>query len=391
MHCHVVVLAGGAAAEAPPRQVLYLGRFFETSGYAEEARSYALGLVRLGFRVRILSLTGRLDATGLIPPDEETQLETMLHTPLDLDRAVCLQHQKPTTFFQTGCRAHVARTCYETDRLPPQWVAALRGMDAVLVPSRHNLEVFVASGLPPDRVRLVREGIDTARFRPGAPPLPLPGEAEFTFLSCFTWQDRKGWDVLLTAFLTAFRRGDGVRLVIHAQPYYHPPDAIRHQVEDLVRRLGLDPEAVPPVLLLLDPLPDAAMPSLYAACDAFVLPSRGEGWGRPYAEAMACGKPVIATAWGGHLDFLHDGNGYLVEVEGLVPVPESVDVPHFRGQRWAQPSVEHLRQVLRRVVERPDEAAARAARARAEIAAGWDVARAVQDLAAALAPYCDGR
>ena len=38
---------------------------------------------------------------------------------------------------------------------------------------------------------------------------------------------------------------------------------------------------------------------LYASADVFVLPSRGEGWGRPHVEAMAMGLPIITTNWSG--------------------------------------------------------------------------------------------
>ena len=59
-----------------------------------------------------------------------------------------------------------------------------------------------------------------------------------------------------------------------------------------------------------DPDPNQELPSLYAAADAFVLPSRGEGWGRPVMEAMAMGLPTIATNWSGTTAFLGEATGY---------------------------------------------------------------------------------
>ncbi len=56
------------------------------------------------------------------------------------------------------------------------------------------------------------------------------------------------------------------------------------------------------------------MPRIFASADAFVLPSRGEGWGLPLMEAMSMGLPTIATAFGGNLDFMNGTNSYLVKV-----------------------------------------------------------------------------
>lgn len=53
------------------------------------------------------------------------------------------------------------------------------------------------------------------------------------------------------------------------------------------------------VYILDEHVPQTALPHLYLAADAFVLPSRGEGWGRPHTEAMAMELPVITTNWSG--------------------------------------------------------------------------------------------
>jgi hypothetical protein len=90
------------------------------------------------------------------------------------------------------------------------------------------------------------------------------------------------------------------------------------------------------------------MPRLYKRAQAFVLPSRGEGWGRPHLEALAMGVPVIATNWSGPTAFLTQHNGYPLSVAPqLVPVPDGP----FRGHLWADPSEQHLRQLQRRVFE----------------------------------------
>lgn len=107
---------------------------------------------------------------------------------------------------------------------------------------------------------------------------------------------------------------------------------------------------------------DAEHPGFYAAADAFVLPSRGEGWGRPHVEAMSMGLPVIATNWSGVTAFLDGDVGYPIPVTRLV---QAEGWPH--GLRWADPDTAALRRLMRRVLERRGEAKAKggAARARA--------------------------
>src|SRR5690606_5097339 len=143
-----------------------------------------------------------------------------------------------------------------------------------------------------------------------------------------------------------------------------------------------------PIILDQRVLPQDALPRLYAACDAFVLPTRGEGWGFPFLEAMACGKPVIGTAWSSLLDFLHPDHAYLIEIEGLEPVRGPVELHRFyRGHRWAKPSVDHLRFLLRHVVENPEEARARGRAARRAVEQRWDVATTAARFVDALARW----
>ena len=119
----------------------------------------------------------------------------------------------------------------------------------------------------------------------------------------------------------------------------------------------------PSVQVLPMGLPAAHMPCLYKAVDAFVLPSRGEGWGRPHVEAMAMGLPVIATHWSGTTEYMTESNSYPLRIDGLVEIQDGP----FKGHRWAEPSVSHLRELLRSIVERPDEAGAKGKLARQDM------------------------
>ena len=179
----------------------------------------------------------------------------------------------------------------------------------------------------------------------------------------FKWEERKGWRVLLRAYFAEFSAADNVVLYLKTNGYHGRPD-FAEEIHELAESIGPVPAAGLARVVVLDrPVAAAQMPRLYRAADAFVLPSRGEGWGRPHVEAMAMGLPVIATNWSGSTAFLRDHNSYPLPIDGLVPITTGP----FRGHRWAEPSVDHLRRLMRHVVVHPDEARARGRQARADM------------------------
>src|SRR5205807_2579076 len=96
----------------------------------------------------------------------------------------------------------------------------------------------------------------------------------------------------------------------------------------------------------------AELPRLYRAVDAFVLPTRGEGWCRPLMEAMAAGLPTIATAWSGPTAFHTEAVGYpLGYAVAPVSAADARELPAFANQRCAQPDLADLRRLMRAVVE----------------------------------------
>jgi hypothetical protein len=132
--------------------------------------------------------------------------------------------------------------------------------------------------------------------------------------------------------------------------------------------------------------PATAVADLMAACDAYVSLHRAEGAGLTISDAMAQGKPVIATGWSGNMDFMTAANSFPVRYQ-LVPLAQNVG-PYPAGAYWAEPDVAHAARLMRFVYTHGEEARAKGARARQDIEASFSpqsVAETIQQRLSAIA------
>lgn len=365
---------------------VWVGPVFEPTGYADEGRGLLVALETLGVPVA-------LRAKAALDPGFRDHLPAAMRDVLDRQRArpfgspyVIVQHYVADGFVPVPQAAYVVgRTMFETDSLPPRWVARCNEMDELWVPSEFNRETFRRAGVRVP-MHLVPGGIDSDLYRPDVKPLVVQGLRGTVFLSVFEWRVRKGWDVLLRAWAEAFSASDDVTLLLrtHAKRIHatdDPTRAINERIDAFLREsCGRNRADVAPIVILGDDLPADAMPSLYTTANAVVAPTRGEGWGRPFMEAMASGVPVIATRWSAHLEFMNDDNSFLIDSEGLVDAADP-DAIVYDGQRWARPSVSDLVAKLRLVHGEPDRRRAMGVCARRDMVELWPWSRAAEAMA----------
>jgi glycosyltransferase involved in cell wall biosynthesis/SAM-dependent methyltransferase len=361
----------------------------DPSGYADEARHFLFALEEAGIEVAARAIQWS-EKIAVLPIERERTLQRLLTRPAP-PGAIHLCHILAPYFRRDpSARANIGRTMFESDRLPEGWAEACNQMDAVWVPGEFNRETFARSGVQPEKLRIVPGAIDLTPYDPNCPPLQIDGARGFNFLSVFDWTLRKGWDVLIRAFVEEFRPEEDVALIIktHSSLGYSVNQIVASVAEFLTNTLGRDPNRIPDIIFQDTIIPDARMPNLYRAAQCYVMPTHGEGWGRPFMEAMALGLPVIATGWSGQTAFMNAENSLVLDYT-LVDVPEAAwrETPTYRGHRWAQPSLSHLRALMRQAFEDREGGRALGQRARADLEAHFSYAAVAQIIAEELGRF----
>jgi glycosyltransferase involved in cell wall biosynthesis len=183
----------------------------------------------------------------------------------------------------------------------------------------------------------------------------------FLFLFIFDYLStlqRKNPIGLIEAFKRAFGPGEGPQLLLKT---LNAPLRPLAEEEVLWAAHGRDDIHVVDCSLSGD-----EMRGLMAGCDCYASLHRAEGFGLTMAEAMALGKPVIATNYSGNVDFMRRENSFLVDYTMTRVGPECEIYPP--DGEWAEPSVEHASELMRRVCNDSRGSAEKGARAREDIA-----------------------
>ena len=216
-------------------------------------------------------------------------------------------------------------------------------VDGVLVPSAYVQRVVRNAGVRVP-IAVIGHGVDhvggcqtfprTRQARgPVSPAMP------FTFLHVSSGLARKGIEELITAYCLAFSRDDPVILVIKTF------DNAENIVDHWIQRLTRGADYAPAIQVIYDDLDAQQMEFLYNAADAVVLPTRGEGFNLPAAEALSRGLPLIVTGHSGHLDFSNSTNAVLLDFVYEL----SRNHLTIRNSYWARPSIDGLVQGMKAV------------------------------------------
>jgi glycosyltransferase involved in cell wall biosynthesis len=245
---------------------------------------------------------------------------------------------------------------WETNSIPSRWKPAFALVDEIWVYSRFMAEnIGAATSVP------------VIALPPPVQPPTTPGEPlrlgvpdGYLFLFVFDYLStiqRKNPVGLIEAFKQAFSPDEGPQLLIKT---INGP--LRPLAEEALLWAAHGREDIH---IVDSSLSGGERDRLMATCDCYVSLHRSEGFGLTMAEAMALGKPVIGTGYSGNVDFMNAENSYLVDYE-VTRVGPDCEIYPADGE-WAEPSIEHAAELMRRVLERPEEAHALAARGREDV------------------------
>ncbi|MDB5407871.1 MAG: glycosyl transferase group 1 [Rhodospirillales bacterium] len=328
---------------ASPSTVRVVGWLSSSTGLGNSARLCANALDEAGYTVFAdnvsrfffsddnLSFNGRTDAPRPFA-------------------GISIYHLNPpmlaTGILASGLRSYrssfnVGFWAWELERLPSEWIAALRLVDALFVPSfftksaieKHTTKPII---VVPHPVAL-RHAPRGEKARYGLADQTFVVSSVFSFSSAF---ERKNPLACVTAFKRAFGSSPTAQLILKTTQARNYPAQYRALIDCIANA---------PNIRILDAVwPDAEIIGLIASSDAYVSLHRSEGFGLTIAEAILAGTPAIATNWSGNIDFCHPESTALIDC-AFTPVQAAHNGAFdIAGAVWADPNIDAAAIWLRR-------------------------------------------
>jgi glycosyltransferase involved in cell wall biosynthesis len=334
------------AAVDPKPGVNLVGLAFGEFGLSESLRGLAKACSSGGIPFTVRDLDLRLDtrqadhSVGVHVADELCHHCSVYCVNPDLFRFVRPLMDAAT---RSG-RYNVGYWYWELEQVPREWEDALEHVDETWAATEFIRDTMRRATtkpvikIPPPIEIIVSRQYERAEF--GLP------EGRFLYLFSFDFHSfarRKNPEGAIAAFRRAFYAGRrDVGLVVKSINGGKRPDKLR-EIQELVA--GDDR-----IVMIDGFLSRDQVYGLQSVTDAFISLHRAEGFGLGLAEAMYLGKPVIATAYSGNLEFMDEHNSCLVDY-ALIPVNRGEYLYHDDRFRWADPDIEQAADFMRRLVD----------------------------------------
>ena len=324
--------------------LVFEGSIGTRSGYGERARDLLRALIALDkYDIKVVSTRwGNTPMSALTEKDEDIY-SRLLTQNLAQQPEIYVQVTVPNEFRKMGKYNIGVTAGIETTVCDPSWLEGCNRMDLVLVSSKHAKDVFEKTTYDKrdqnnqvlgqlkltTPVEVLFEGVRLDKFtktyiaEPGMDSFFKGVKEDFCFLFCGHWlqgefgEDRKNVSGLIKTFLESFKGKQNAPALIlkvsGGNPSIVDRDDILRKIE--VIKSTVDSKILPSIYLAYGDFTDEEMNALYnhPKVKVHVSFTKGEGYGRPLAEAAVTAKPIIASNWSGHLDFLSSETSVLVD------------------------------------------------------------------------------
>jgi hypothetical protein len=351
--------------------ILFQGPVATRSGYGAHARDIVLELLKTDkYDIKIGSLrwgNTPMNALNEQNPDHKLILDNLIFEgKLDKQPDLHIQLTVPNEFQQIGKKNLGITAGLEATAIPKKWIDGLNRMDLNIVPAefvkemieqtkyeeKQGKEVVGVHGVNKP-IKVLFEGYDekiygkTNKFSPELVEEFKKIRESFCFLFTGHWlsgnltQDRKDVGMLIKTFLETFKnKGKKKRPALILKTSSATTSVIDR--EDILKKIkqikdSVEAKIYPSIYLLHGDLEDEEMNELYnhPKVKVHVTFTHGEGFGRPLLEASLSAKPIIFSAWSGHLDFLPPSLSTALE-GSLVKVPKNAFPKEFfvDGMAW---------------------------------------------------------
>jgi len=393
--------------------VLYRGPVETRSGYGAHARDVLYALRSLNkFDIMIDSCAWGSTSMTALEEDNEFHdwIKQNIVSQLNGIPDVYMQVTVPNEFRKMG-KFNIGITAgIETTVAPKEWVDGCNIMDMIIATSTFSRDVLLSTVYNESEKntnRLVKqhriekpinvlfEGVDLTIYNdtPKA-EFDLKIEEDFAFLFVGHWlkgnlgQDRKDVGMLIKTFSETFKDQETKPALVlkTSSAYFSVKD--REVFAKRIKELVSDVQNPPSIYLLFGELSDDEMNNLYnhPKIKAMVSITKGEGFGRPLLEFSLTGKPVIASNWSGHKDFLPVDGAVLIG-GSLTDVDESaMDNFIIKGSKWFTANYTEFSEVMKLVVKDYDKFIERSVKLKEENKEKFSIQRMAEVLSSYLTP-----
>lgn len=351
------------------------------SGYGARARDFVQSIIDLDkYDVKILSQRWGNTRFGYLKDHKNESLASRIVPQLTAQPDIWIQITVPNEFQKVGKYNIGVTAGIETTLCDPSWIQGCNNMDLVIVSAQHAKTVFEESKFNMQdnntgqvtgqlalttKVEVLFEGADIEKYTPLALPVKLDLDAideQFCFLTVGHWlpgvlgEDRKNIGYTIKAFLETFKNKKAApALILKVQAGSGTSIMDRDEVLNRIDAIKKTVKGkLPNIYLLHGEMSDAEVNELYNHCKvkAMISLTKGEGFGRPLLEFSLVNKPIIASGWSGHIDFLD--NQFTKQIGGAlynVHPSAAVDKMILTESSWFRPDEALTGKALKDVFE----------------------------------------